>query len=60
MSKQVWFEYKIEVPVTASCHRRDDGSVSVDTVCVPDEDRLYKMVDENAKGIKAMAEVVAK
>ena len=48
MTKQVNFQYKIEVPVMVSCHRREDGTVSIDTVSAPDEDEVYALVDQSA------------
>ena len=56
--KTAQFEYKMEVSITIFCSRGSDGNCSVDSICIPDEDAIYKIVDKNAKGIKAMAEVV--
>jgi len=49
--------YKMEIPVTILYSKREDGSVSIDSTSVPDEDILYRMVDEHAKEIKAGAEI---
>ena len=55
-SKQ--FEIKIEVPVWVACHKRDDGSVSIDFVNLPDEDQIHIAVDMAAKRIQAGADVL--
>ena len=49
--------YKMEIPVTVLYSKREDGSVSIDSTSVPDEDILYRMVDKHAKEIKAGAEI---
>ena len=57
MGKSGSYIYKLEIPVTVIYSTRDDGSISVDSVSVPDEDVLYKMVDANAMKIMVGAEV---
>jgi len=56
--KTASFEYKIEVPIIVLCSRDSEGRCSVDSVSTPDEDEIYKIIDQNAKGIKATAKVV--
>lgn len=57
MGKSGSYIYKLEIPVTVIYSTRDDGSISVDSVSVPDEDVLYKMVGANAMKIMVGAEV---
>lgn len=56
--KSAQFEYKIEIPIKVLCSRGDDGHCTVDSVSAPDEDIIYKIIDQNAKRIKAMADVI--
>ena len=57
MAKSGSYVYKLEIPVTVLYSTRDDGSISVDSISVPDEDALYEMVNENAMKIMVGAEV---
>ena len=56
-SKYGRYTFKMEIPVTVDYSKRDDGSVSVDMVSIPQEDEIYKIVDSHAKQIKSGAEV---
>lgn len=45
--------FKIEIPVTVLYSKRDDNSVSIDSVSLPAKDDIYIIVDKHAKAIKA-------
>ena len=49
------FVYSMPIPIKVLYSRGDDGHVSVDSVCAPDEDEIYRIVDKNAKQIKMQA-----
>jgi len=56
-SKCGQYEYKIEIPVTVKYSKRDDGSVSIDSISIPPKDHIYIMINKHAKDIKAGAEL---
>ena len=56
-SKSGQYVFKMEIPVKVLYSRRDDNTVSVDSVSIPTEDQIYQMVDKHAKDIKAGAEL---
>ena len=51
------YVFEIKIPVTVLYSKRDDNTVSIDSVSVPSEDDIYIIVDKHAKAIKAGAEV---
>ena len=51
------YVFEMTIPVTVQYSKREDGSVSIDSTSVPDEDILYRMVDKHAKEIKTGAEI---
>jgi hypothetical protein len=53
------YVFEIKIPVTVLYSKRDDNTVSIDSVSVPIEDDIYLIVDKHAKAIKAGAEVRA-
>lgn len=56
--KSANFEYKIDIPVMVHCTRGDDGSCTIDSVAIPDENTIYTYVHNKAKEIKQRAEVI--
>lgn len=51
------YTFNMEIPVTVNYSERNDGSVSVDTVSIPEEEKIYRIIDSHAKKIKAVAEI---
>jgi len=51
------YTYKMEIPVSVSYSKRDDGTLSIDFIGVPDEDKIHEIVDEHASKIIAGARV---
>ncbi len=56
-SKPGQYIYRMEIPVIVSYSKRDDGSVGIDLISYPTEEELSKMIDVEAKQIKAGAEI---
>ena len=54
------YVFEIKIPVTVLYSKRDDNTISIDSVSVPSEDDIYIIVDKHAKAIKAGAEVRAR
>ena len=57
MGKPSQYIFKMEIPVTVLYSKRDDNTVSIDSVSIPQRDDIYTMVDKCAKDIKAGAKV---
>ena len=53
------YVFQMEIPVTVLYSKRDDNTVSVDSVSVPTEEELYRMVETHATEIKIGAVVRA-
>jgi len=47
------YKFKMEIPVDVHHSQREDGSVSIDIVNIPDENKLWDMVFAHAKEIKS-------
>ena len=43
---------EIKIPVNVLYSIREDNSVSIDAVSIPDENEIYGIVDKNAENIK--------
>lgn len=56
-SKTGQYVFEIKIPVTVLYSKRNDNTVSIDSVSIPSEDDIYIIVDKHAKAIKAGAEV---